>query len=77
MIIIVRRWVKSSPIKNKVPIKEPIPTRNDITYIPAKLSVPTKIQFSAYSHLGYMLKKVFEMTGVKLTIDRLSLIGIY
>ena len=53
----------------------------EITYIipsvPAKLSDPTKFEFHVHSHLEYMLQKVFKMTGVKLTIGRLSLIDIY
>ena len=36
-----------------------------------------KIKFPVHSHLEYILQKVFKMTGVKLTISRLSLIGIY
>ena len=53
------------------------PTWNDITYVPAKLSDPPKIKFPVHSHLKYILQKVFKITGVKLTICRLSLIGIY
>ena len=74
---IVRRWVQSPNWKNRAPPKEPIPTWNDITYVSAKLSDPPKIKFPVHSHLEYILQKVFKMTGVKLTIWRLSPIGIY
>ena len=63
--------------KKTVPPKEPIPTWNYITSVPARLSDPPKIKFPVHSHLEYILQKVFKMTGVKLTICRLSLIGIY
>ena len=45
--------------------------------VQVKLSEPPKIKFPVHFDLEYMLEKVFKMTGVKLTIDRLSLIGIY
>ena len=45
--------------------------------VPAKLSDLPKIKFPVHSHLEYILQKVFKMTGVKLTIARFSLIGIY
>ena len=44
---------------------------------PAKLSVLPKLKFPVYSHLEYMLQKVFKMTGVTLTIGRLLLKDIY
>ena len=43
----------------------------------AKLSVPPKIKFRVHSNLKYMFQKVFQMAGVKLTISRLLLKGIY
>ena len=61
---IVRRGVQS-------------PTWKNITQVPAKLSDLPKIKCPVHSHLEYMLQKVFKMTGVKLTICRVSLIGIY
>ena len=36
-----------------------------------------KLIQTLHSHLEYFLQKVFKMTGVKLTIGRLSLINIY
>ena len=49
----------------------------EITYVPAKFSVPPKIKFLVHSHFEYILQKVFSMTKVKLTKGRLLLIGIY
>ena len=42
----------------------------------ARLSVQPKIKFIVYPCLKYMLQRVLKMTGVKLTIGRLLLIGI-
>ena len=69
--------VQSPTWKNTVPTKEPIPTRNNITWVLAKLSDLPKIKFPVHLHLKYILQKVFKMTGVKLTIYTVSLIGIY
>ena len=77
LYVIVCRGVQSPTWKNTVLPKEPIPTWNDITQVPAKLSDLPKIKFPVHSHLEYILQKVFKMTGVKLTICRISLIGIY
>ena len=45
--------------------------------VQAKFSEPPKIKFPVQFDLEYMLEKVFKMTGVKLTIDRLLLIDNY
>ena len=45
--------------------------------VPAKLSDLPKIKLPVHSHLEYILQKVFKMTSIKITIGRLSQIGIY
>ena len=50
----VRRGVQSLTCKNTVPPKKKIPTWNQITLVPAKLSVLPKITFTLHSHLEYM-----------------------
>ena len=81
--MIVRKYAefaegyKVPPEKNTVQPKEVIPTRNGITQVPEKLLDPPKIKFLVHSNLEYILQKVFKMTRVKLTICRISLIGIY
>ena len=74
---IVCRGLQSLIWKNTVLPKQPIPIWNDITQVPVRLSDLPKINFPVHSHLEYILQKVFKMTGVKLTICRVSLIGIY
>ena len=76
LYVIVRRGVQGPTWKNTVLPKEPIPTWNDITQVPAKLSDPPKIKFLIYSYLECILQKVFKMTGIKL-IGRILQIDIY
>ena len=76
-LAIVHRGVQSPTWKNTVPPKDSISTWNNITYVPAKLPDLPKIKFRVHFYLKYIFQKVFKMIGVKLTIDRLSLIGIY
>ena len=66
-----------SYLENTLPPREPIPTWNDISSVSAKLSASPKIKFPIHSHLENMLQKVFKMTGIKLAIVKLLLIGIY
>ena len=75
---IVCRGVQSPTWKTESQHKQPIPTSNDIIQVRATLSDLHKNKFSIHSsYLEYILQKVFKMTEVKLTIGRLSLIGIY
>ena len=69
---------KVPPEKTQSHLESQFPP-NDIAYVPAKLSDTPKIKFHGHSPLEYntYLKKVFKMTGVKLTICRHSPIGIY
>ena len=72
---IVRQGKQSPTYKKTVPHK-PIPTWNDITKVPPKLSVPPKVKCLVRFYVKFKLLKVFKMTGVKIIMDRLLLIGI-
>ena len=49
----------------------------EMTLLKSQQNFQTGQKIPVHSHLEYILQKVFKMTGVKLTISRLSLIGIY
>ena len=76
IIFIVRRGVQSLTWKNS-PIWRANSHPKSHYLSPSKLSDPPKVKFPFHSHLEYILQKVFNLTGVKLTIARLSLVGIY
>ena len=77
LITIVRREVQVPPEKNTVPPEMTLLKTRPVQTCSAKRSDLPKIKFPVDSHLEYVLQKVFKMTGVKITIGRLSLIGIY
>ena len=66
-----------SPEKAQFHLKSQFPPEMTLFKSQQKLSDPPKINFPVPTHLKYILQKVFKMTEVKLTISRLSLIGIY
>ena len=67
---------KIPPEKTQSHLKSQFPSEMTLLSM-TKLSDLRKIKFPVHSHLKYILQKVFNMTGVKLTICRLSLIGTY
>ena len=77
LITIVRREVQVPPEKNTDPPEMTLLKSGPVQTCSAKCSDLPKIKFPVDSHLEYILQKVFKMTGVKITICRISLIGIY
>ena len=47
------------------------------TLLKSQQNFPSHLKFPVHSHLEYMLQRVIKMSGVKLTVGRLLLIGIY
>ena len=76
---IARRGVQSPTWKKTVPPQEPILTWNILLKSQQNFQTRHKKTFklSVYYHLKYILQKVFKTTVVKLTIGRLSQIGIH
>ena len=48
-----------------------------MTLLKSQQNFEFRLKFPVHSHLEYMLQKVIKMTGVKLTVGRRFLIGIY
>ena len=77
ILALVRRKEQSSTEKTQSHLKTQFPPEMTLMKSRQNFQAHLKIKFPVHSHFKYILKKVFKMTGVKLTIGRLSLIGIY
>ena len=49
----------------------------EMTLLKSQQNFQSHLKFAVHSHLEYMLQKVIKITGVKLTVGRHLLIGIY
>ena len=68
---------KKSHLEKQSHLRSQFPPEMTLLKSQQKLSFLPKIKFPVHSHLEYMLQKGFKMTGFKLIIGRLLLIGIY
>ena len=68
---------KKSHLEKQSHLRSQFPPEMTLLKSQQKLSFLPKIKFPVHSHLEYMLQKGFKMTGFKLIIGRLLMIGIY
>ena len=68
---------KKSHLEKQSHLRSQFPPEMTLLKSQQKLSFLPKTKFPVHSHLEYMLQKGFKMTGFKLIIGRLLLIGIY